>query len=361
MERKEYNIEEIVNYFNHGGEYISSKRFGSGHINDTFLVTLKVNKNIEKYILQRVNTYVFKKPVEVMQNISLITRHIKQKLVHENNEFSCLTVLHTIDDKPYYIDDKNNFWRMQSFQDNVVTFSSSDDTNVIYNAAKGFGYFTYLLSDFDATKLNYTIPDFQNVPLKYEELLTSINNDKCDRAKNVKNEIAFFKKFESEFDILENDKELPLRVTHNDTKLNNILLHPNTYKPASVIDLDTVMPGLIATDFSDAIRSISASEDERDLKKIVFNKKSFEAYTKGYLESTNEILTKHELEVLPEACKLISLSLGMRFLSDYLNGNVYFNCSYEEENLHRALTQMKLTEEFDKNIDKMGNIIKKYI
>ena len=186
MGRKKYNIEEIVNHFNHGGQYISSKRYGGGHINDTFLVTLQVDDNIENYILQRVNTYVFKNPVEVMQNISLITRHIKNKLKHENNRFSCLTVMHTIEDVPYYIDDKNNFWRMQSFQDNVVIFSSSDDTDVIYNAAKGFGYFAYLLSDFDAKKLNYTIPDFQNVPLKYNELLQAIENDKFDRVKTVK-------------------------------------------------------------------------------------------------------------------------------------------------------------------------------
>ena len=269
--------------------------------------------------------------------------------------------MHTIDDTPYYIDDKKNFWRMQSFKDGVVIFSSSDDENVIYNAAKGFGYFAYLLSDFDAKKLNYTIPNFQNVPLKYNELLQAIENDKFDRVKNVKKEIEFFKKFENELDTLEKDNELPLRVTHNDTKLNNILLYPDTYEPASVIDLDTVMPGLIATDFSDAIRSISASEAERNLDNIVFNEKSFEAYTKGYLVSTHEILTKHEFETLPEACKLISLALGMRFLADYLNGNVYFNCSYDEENLHRALTQMKLAEEFDKNMDKMDNIIKRYM
>lgn len=355
-----FDLKNIISHFDVEGELLFATPFGDGHINDTFLVEIKDKKNeVTKYTLQRINTYVFKEPDKVMENILAITSHIKDKL-SEDDFFTTYTVMKSKSGTPYYIDENNNFWRMQTFIDHVIVYDHSQDEKVVYNAAKGFGKFAYYLSDFDLSNLHDTIPNFHNFKVKYQDLVNAFEQDSKCRAKEVKEQFSFYRSFETEFGILE-QCHLPKRVTHNDTKLNNILLDEKTNLPVAVIDLDTVMSGLIATDFGDSIRSISGKEGCKSLSQIQFSPTSFEHYAKGYLEQTREILTKEEVDVLPLGVKLISLSLGMRFLTDYLNGDVYFKTDYPQHNLDRALSQIKLAQEFDKNQSTMSKIIHQYI
>jgi len=331
--------------------------FGSGHINSTYKVVCE-NK---KYILQKINTVAFKEPEKIMFNIGKVSEHLKTKA---DNKSQILKFLKAKSGEFYHIDENGDFWRAYEYIDNCSGVDNPTDEE-FYECAKAFGNFQSMLSDFDAKVLFETIPDFHNTPKRYENFCLAVKEDVCDRVKNVKKEIEFVHKYKPFYDVLINANKkgvLPTRVSHNDTKSNNVLLDDKTKRAVCVIDLDTIMPGFSVTDFGDAIRfgANTASEDEKDLNKVMFNLEKFEIFAKGFIKGCDNKLEFDEILLMPEGAKMMTLECGMRFLTDYLQGDVYFKTAYEEHNLVRCRTQFKLVEEMDKNWDKMKEIVKKY-
>lgn len=331
--------------------------FGSGHINSTY----KVETNSNKYILQRINIVAFKEPEKIMFNIGKISEYLKTRL-DENSKF--LVFLQAKDGNFFYKDENGDFWRAYEYIDNCAGVDNPDEEE-FYECAVAFGNFQSMLSDFDASELFETIPDFHNTPKRYENFKNAIETDKCDRVKEVLEEIAFIHSNKDFFDTLINANKqgiLPLRVSHNDTKSNNVLLDNKTKRAVCVIDLDTIMPGFSVTDFGDAIRfgANDANEDEKDLDKVKFNLKKFEIYVKGFLKGSENKLTSDEIMLLPEGAKMMTIECAMRFLTDYLEGDVYFKTTYAEHNLVRCKNQLKLVKEMDSHWQEMKDIVKKY-
>ncbi|MBQ4155501.1 MAG: aminoglycoside phosphotransferase family protein [Clostridia bacterium] len=344
---EEFNVQNVI----------ECVPFGSGHINSTYKVVCE-NK---KYILQKINTVAFKEPEKIMFNIGKVSEHLKTKVDNKNQ---ILNFLKAKSGEFYHIDENGDFWRAYEYIDSCSGVDSPTDEE-FYECAKAFGNFQSMLSDFDAKVLYETIPDFHNTPKRYENFCLAVKEDVCDRVKNVKKEIEFVHKYKPFYDVLINANKqgvLPTRVSHNDTKSNNVLLDDKTKRAVCVIDLDTIMPGFSVTDFGDAIRfgANTASEDEKDLSKVKFDKSKFEIFAKGFIKGCDNKLELDEILLMPEGAKMMTLECGMRFLTDYLQGDVYFRTAYPEHNLVRCRTQFKLVEEMDKNWDKMKEIVKKY-
>ncbi len=361
------NLTAAIGYFDFSGTLIDYERFGGGHINDTFLVRFEENGKIREYTLQRLNVNVFKKPVEVMSNILGVTDYIKKIIADKggDNERGALTVVKTLDGKPYFIDEDGFFWRAFVFVTGAISLDQPEDENDFYQSAVAFGEFQNMLNSYPAETLYETIPDFHNTPKRYENFLKAVEIDSCGRASGVQREIEFINARRDFMSVLEDSYEsgrIPKRVTHNDTKMNNVLLDKNTREPICVIDLDTIMPGYSVTDFGDSIRfgASTAAEDEKDLTKVSLSLSMFETYTKGYLRGCGETLTDNEIELLPTGAKMMTLECGMRFLTDYLEGDTYFKTAYDEHNLVRCRTQIKLVEEIEKHWDKLAEIVRKY-
>lgn len=353
---------EICKAFRIDGTPISAVPFGSGHINGTFLVC---TDSAKKYTLQSINSNVFKKPPEVMSNISLVLEHIKKKTVccEGNVERECLCSVKTQDDELLYITDEGEYYRMYTFVDGK-TYDTVKNPNQFYKAAKAFGKFQNLLSDFPAEKLYETIPNFHNTVWRFESLVAAIEKDACGRFSEVKSEAEFALARKNEGAVIVNalkSGEIPTRVTHNDTKLNNILFDEND-NDICVIDLDTIMPGSMLYDFGDAIRfgASTAAEDEQNLDLVGIDLELFDAYTKGYLEALGDRITKREFELLAFSAKLISLELGIRFLTDYLEGDTYFKTHFPKQNLYRARAQFKLVYDMEQKMADMEAIVNKY-
>ncbi len=339
------------------------QEYGDGHINDTYLIDYE-NK---KYILQRINHDIFKNPHQVMENILNITKHISDKLSANgcDPERRTLTVINTVDGSPC-CEFNGNYYRMYNFITDTITYQTVEEPVLFYKAAKGFGEFFNLLSDFDANKLYETIPDFHNTAKRYNDFVHSVSENKSGRADSVKKEIDFIISRKNETSAIMDEiakGTVPLRVTHNDTKLNNILFDCITKDALCVIDLDTVMPGSVLFDYGDALRfgTNPVAEDEKDLDKVYCDIEKFEQFTKGFIESLGNILTKKEIELLPLSARLLTLECGMRFLADYIDGDTYFKTSYEEQNLDRARTQLKLVYDMEQKENQMIQIINKYI
>lgn len=340
------------------GEIEQINEFGNGHINDTYLVTTTV----KKYILQKMNTNIFKKPLEVLENIENVTKHLKKKITENNGDINreTLTLIKTIFKLNYYRDENNHYWRAYNFIDNATSYDKVLSNEDFYESAYSFGKFQNLLADFDASKLHETIKDFHNTKKRYETFLISVNKDVKSRKHLVEKEIEFVIKHQDLTEVL---SDMPLRVTHNDTKLNNIMMDNETHKGICVIDLDTVMPGLAVNDFGDSIRfgASTGAEDEIDLTKIECDLELFECYTKGFILGCNGQLTRKEIEMLPYGALVMTYECGMRFLTDYLDGDVYFKISRVNHNLDRARTQFKLVDDMIKKLDKMKDIVNKYM
>lgn len=341
--------------------YTSLEPYGDGHINDTYVANVN-----PRYILQRINSDIFKSPEHVMENIVLVTKHIADKIAERGQAGVALKVIYTHDGMPYYKTDDGNYFRMYEFIENATSYSKADSPEVFYNAAKGFGEFFELLSDFDASQLYETIEKFHHTPTRFETLEKAVKADKMGRCASAKKEVEGFLSRESMASVVTDgieSGEVPLRVTHNDTKLNNIMLDNKTGEPVCVIDLDTVMPGSILYDFGDSIRfgASSADEDEHDLDKVYCDLELFEAFVKGFLEATKKFLTPKEIELLPFSARLLTFECGMRFLTDYLEGDTYFKTHYDGQNLYRARTQLKLVEDMEKKEEEMKKIVAKYI
>ena len=363
-----YDFNSIISNFNIKGELVSATPYGEGHINQTFLAVIDNGGEKINYILQRVNDKIF--PVkELMQNIRSVTEFNRAKIIERggNPDREALSLVYTKTGESYYHDSvSGGYFRVYIFIDNAVSFQTVEKPEHFYQSAVAFGSFANLLAEFDATSLFEVIPNFHNTVKRFNDFTNSIKANKSGRANLAEVEIKFVLDREHYCDKIVNllkSGAMPTRVTHNDTKLNNVMLDGVTGEPVAVIDLDTVMPGSVCYDFGDSIRfgCNTALEDEKDLSKVNFDINLFEQYTKGYLSAVGNGITDIEKENLPMGAILMTYECGMRFLADYVDGDVYFKVKREEHNLDRARTQFKLVAEMEKVYDKMQEIVKKYI
>lgn len=347
---KEYNL---LDSFCIKGDVVEISLYGEGHINVTMLVvTTKA-----KYILQKINTVVFKAPEDVMHNILLVTEFIK------NKEKLSLTIVKTKDGKAM-LRLGDDCYRVYDFIDKSVTYQQAKNEQIFKNAGYAFGEFQNWLADFDATQLNETITNFHNTPHRYEDFSESVKNNASGRLELCKKEVEFVTERRYTLSKITNalaTGEIPVRVTHNDTKLNNILMDPNTGKAKAVIDLDTVMPGSMLYDFGDAIRfgASTAAEDERNLDKVNFDINLFKAYAEGFCRALNGHITENERNLLPYSAYLMTIECGMRFLADFIDGDIYFATKYSDHNLIRCRTQLKLAKQMQEREAEMLEIVKK--
>ena len=359
MNRKNINTAEALKaYFN--DTTVSCETYGNGHINDSFLVVTD-----KRYILQRMNVSIFKKPVELMANIVDVTEHIRKKTAEIGGDVErcSLRVIPTIEGGRYFRDSENGYWRLYEFVERTVTKERVENANDFYTCAQAFGKFQQMLADFPAEKLYESIANFHNTPWRFENLMKAVEADKCGRLQSVLKEVEFAKEREEFCKTLEKAREngtLPLRVTHNDTKLNNILFDETTALPVCVIDLDTVMPGYSVNDFGDSIRfgANTAVEDETDLSKVSLDLDLFALYAKGFIEGCNGSLTQTEIELLPVGAMMMTYECGIRFLTDYLEGDTYFKIHREHHNLDRARNQFALVADMERKYDQMMEIVK---
>ncbi|MGL5152651.1 MAG: phosphotransferase enzyme family protein [Clostridium sp.] len=366
MEQK-CNFKELVSNFKFEGELLTSENHICGHINDTYFVDFKVDNGIKRYVLQRINTGIFTKPLELMDNIKKVTTHIanKVKLNGGNPQRESLNLIDTVDGESFYKTENGEYWRALAFIDGAKTYMMVQKPEDFYTCGKAIGKFQKQLSDFKVEDMFETIPDFHNTAKRYDAFKDAVDNDICGRVSSVSAEIDYImtraEDTKKVVDLIASGK-IPLRVTHNDTKYNNVMIDDVTGEGICVIDLDTVMPGSVLYDFGDAIRSgaTTAEEDEVDLSKVNFDINLFEQFTKGFLESVGGDLTAKEVELLPFSCKLITLELAMRFLMDHINGDTYFKIHRENHNLDRARNQLKLVSDMEEVMEDMKNIVAKY-
>lgn len=342
---KEFDIEDSVS------------RYGNGHINDTYLVSGK------RYILQRINTGIFKNPDRLMENIVSVTEFLKEKIKISggDSERETLTVIKTKDGENF-LKCEDGYYRLYPFIEGSRTIEKISSSRDLYYAGLGFGRFGKMLGDFTSERLYETIPDFHNTPKRVSALRAAIERDKSGRAKLCRAEAkAYLAAEKIAFSVTAEIEKgtVPLRVTHNDTKINNILFDETSGNPLCVIDLDTVMPGSALYDFGDALRvgAATAAEDEKDLSKVHFSKEAFGAFTKGYFEEMLPYLTEREIELLPLSAKLLTFECGIRFLTDYLNGDTYFKIHREGHNLDRARTQFCLVRDIAKKEEELSKIV----
>ncbi len=360
-------MNKIVELFDLEGKVLEVAPHGGGYINDTYAVTCeKENGDKAYYILQRINHDIFKDPAGLMNNFALVCDYLKEIVkVQGGDPFrETLTIIPAKDGSNLAVAD-GKYYRMLLFIGNTVCHEVCQGADDFYKCAKAFGNFQYMLKDFPAEKLIETIPNFHNTPKRFETFLKAVEENKSQRAHLVQEEIQFILDrkdvTDSLIDLL-NAGELPLKVTHNDTKLSNILMDEKTDDAVCVIDLDTIMPGLAAYDFGDSIRAGAcySSEDEKDLSKVYVALELFEAYVKGFIEGCRDGLSKKEIETLPLGAKVITLEQGIRFLTDYLDGDLYYKTQYAEHNLDRTRTQLKLVADMETKWEEMNAVIKKY-
>ena len=361
-------FKNIVNQFQVEGELCSCERYGEGHINATYLAVMEKDGEKTDYILQKINNTAFPNVAGLMNNIKLVTEFNRAKILANggNPDRESLSLIYTKSGETYYhCDEDDGYYRMYIFITDAVAYQSIEKPEDFYQSAVAFGNFAKLLSEFVATPIVEIIPGFHNTVKRFANLEKSIKLDKMNRVKDVQAEIDFALKRKNICDkivsLLESGK-MPTKVTHNDTKLNNVMLDVKTGEPVAVIDLDTIMPGSICYDFGDSIRfgCSTAPEDEKDLSKVNFNIDLFDVYTRGYLTALGNDATDIEKEYLPWGAILMTFECGIRFLTDYLDGDVYFRIKREEHNLDRCRTQFKLVQEMEKCFDKMQEIVKKY-
>ncbi|MBR2466249.1 MAG: phosphotransferase [Clostridia bacterium] len=363
----EERVKKIVDNFDIEGVVVSAEPYGNGHINDTRVVKSDVLGKERLYILQKINKNVFKKPWELMENYVGVTEFIRKKVAAAggDTEREVLNVIKAKDGKDYYLDSDGEYWRMLVFVTDNLSYDRVESPEQFYICAVAFGNFQYMLRDYPAETLHETIPNFHNTPDRFRQLMEAVNNDACGRLGEVGEEIEFAKareEFAGTFERAFAEGKLPLRVTHNDTKLNNILFDAKTGKALCVVDLDTIMPGYAMNDFGDSIRfgATTAAEDEADLTKVNFDINLFELYAKGFIEGAKGGLTEAEIDLLPESAIMMTFECGMRFLADYLNGDTYFKIHRPKQNLDRARNQFKLVSDMEKALPEMHKIIDKY-
>lgn len=357
---------KIASEFNLGSAPTGFSECTDGHINGTFFVDTADGK---KYVIQRINTGIFKDPDGLMRNVIGITEHIRRKLAAEGGdvERGTLHFIKTVSGDNYYEDRENgSAWRAYVYVDGVESFQSAGSTDVFSQVGRAFGHFQMQLADYDASGLCETIPNFHNTPSRYVDFEAALVRNASGRADRAADAVEFVKAHKDVCSYIADRIAagvLPLRVTHNDTKLNNILIDKATGKPICIIDLDTVMPGSVLFDFGDAIRfgASSAAEDEKDLSAVFMREDMFEAFAGGFIGGLEGSLTDTEILELPMGALVITLETGIRFLTDYLDGDTYFRTHYPEHNLDRARNQFKLVADMEEKMPEMLKTFKKYL
>lgn len=350
----------ISTHYEIPGTVMGYAHCNNGHINETYRVQYQMdNQQEEEYIFQRVNSYVFKDPLQVMANIREVTRHVNARL-----EKSDCGIISFLDNRSgsNFVFHEDGYWRVCHFVRNSISYETAEDLRVLRSAGYAFGRFQYLLSDLPMNRLHDTIPNFHNTRKRLDDFFSVVAADPAGRVKEVQPEIDFFRSHHGIatklVDLLESG-ELPLRVTHNDTKYNNILMDCHTCEPLCVIDLDTVMPGLSMYDFGDAIRfaANTACEDETDLTKVSLDMDRYEAFSRGFIEASKDILSQKELQYMALGAVVITMELASRFLADHLDGDRYFRIHRPHHNLDRARCQIQLASDMLSKFDEMNRII----
>lgn len=360
-------ILEAARQFAMDGEITECLPFGSGHINDTYRLTYRTPEGEQRSILQRMNKQVFTKPEELMENVVGVTSWLRRKIQEQGGDplRETLNLVMTRAGKFYWVDGQGEYWRMYLFIEHAFCYDQVEKDDDFYQSALAFGNFQRLLADYPAETLHETIPDFHNTVDRFRKLQQAIRADAMGRAAGVSEEIAFALEREDLAHRLCDQQErgeLPLRVTHNDTKLNNIMIDETTGRGICVIDLDTVMPGLAVNDFGDSIRfgASTAAEDERDLSKVSCDLGLYELYVKGFVEGCAGALTEQEMDMLPMGAILMTYECGIRFLTDYLEGDHYFKTSRAGQNLDRCRTQFRLVKDMEEKLPRMREIVDRY-
>ena len=361
------NYSLIMQAFDVRGRILLCTPFGSGHINDTYRVVIETEKGEKEYILQKMNTRIFQNPAGLMNNIQLVTEYVKKKILKKGGdpEREAMHFHSTIEGNLYHIDENGECWRLADRVMGSVSYDWAVNREMFANVGRAFGRFMADLADFPAEQLVEVIPNFHNTRVRYQTFVSEVKANRAGRIETCRPEIEFAlarkELAEAIVEKLETN-ELPLRVTHNDTKINNILMDAATDQPLCIVDLDTIMPGACAYDFGDSIRfgASSAPEDETDLDKVYLELDLFEAYTDGYMQAVGNILTQAEAKSLALGTILMTYETGIRFLGDYLNGDVYFKVHRPGQNLDRARTQLKLVADMESKFDQMQAIVDKY-
>ena len=348
-------MKKEIYHFPTDGEPTDCREINSGHVNSTYLVTTSTGA---RYILQRVNTYAFPKADIIMNNVSAISRYLAER---GGDAPAMISYIDTTDGERYYRDGEGGVWRAYRFVENSVCLDKADSAEDFYESAKAFGHFQNSLIGFPVQLLGESIENFHNTPERFRQLEDAVREDAAGRLSSVGEELSFArarKEIACVLQRMRDDGALPTRVTHNDTKINNVLFDADTRKAICVIDLDTVMPGLAVYDFGDAIRygASTAAEDEKDLSKVALDLELFRAFTRGFLEACPQ-LTAAEIEAMPLGVYTMTLECGIRFLADYIKGDKYFSIDYPEHNLDRAHTQLRLVEDIERKWDEMHRIV----
>ena len=367
MTMNETKIMDVLSRFAIAGEYSHYEVIQGGHINETYKVYFIRNGELKDYILQRVNTYVFKDPVAMMENIVNVTEYIRAK-IKATGISAKRFVLHyqKAKDGNYYtwLED-GEFWRCCRFIDDSISLLEADTEKIAEESGRAFGKFQKYLSDYPVQDLHIVIPHFHNTVNRYDVFKKAIKDDLVGRRESVLGEIDGYLALEeaaTKLYKLQRKGDLPLRVTHNDTKTSNVLFDEQTREHLSVIDLDTVMPGLVACDFGDAIRIVGSTcgEDETNLDKIAVDMEKYEGFTKGFVGELKSMMTRREVETLALGALAMTVECGIRFLSDYLDGDKYFRVHYEQQNLDRARCHLVLAQKMLEKLDEMQQIVEKY-
>ena len=368
MARAEETLQEVLAAFDFGAPVVGAVRYGQGHINDTFCVhTQPEDAACRRFILQRMSAAAFKRPDQLMENIIGVTEYLGRQIRERGGDRGreAMEVIRPKNGRPYYTDSQGGAWRLYPFVEHTVCCQAADTPERFAASGRAFGRFQQLLKGYPAETLHETIPNFHNTEDRLARFKAALAADKLGRAGACGPEIDFVLSREADcsvaLDAMRAGK-LPVRVTHNDTKLNNVLLDETTGEGICIIDLDTVMPGLVIYDFGDSIRfgANHSAEDETDLTKVSLDVDLFDVYTKAFLEGTGGSLTDGELEYLPWGAKLMTLECGIRFLADYLEGDVYFHTEREGQNLDRCRTQFKLVSDMEERWDELAAIVDKY-
>lgn len=354
-----HDLGAVVRQFEIPGVYASAAPYGSGHINDSYCALFYEGTRQVHYLVQRMNHEIFKNPIAVMENIQRVTAHLGDQLAGASDcDRRVLALIPAHDGRTWHTDEGGNYWRVYRFIENARSFDAVETPQQAYQAARAFGRFQQMLAGLPAPRLHDTIPNFHNTSKRFEDLQRAIEADVANRASFAKAEIGFALAHQSIVGVLI-EANLPERVTHNDTKFNNVLLDDATGEGICVIDLDTVMPGLAAYDFGDMVRTTTsaAMEDEQDLSKVSMEFPMYEALVRGYLDAAGTFLTDAEKRHLAFSGKLITFEIGTRFLTDYLSGDTYFKVHRDGHNLDRCRTQFKLVESIESQEDKMHSFV----
>lgn len=358
---------EILRQFGVQGEVIENIPFGSGHINDTRRMLVREGAGTHSYILQRINTAIFPDPDVLMENIMRVTTYLSGIILARGGDPSRETLhfYQTLDGRNYFRTPQGECWRLEDTISGTLSYDQCPSAEMFESTGYAFGRFMADLSGFPAEELGEVIPNFHNTRARYETFLKDLSADRAGRRKDCEAEIAFIVAHKPLSEELLQRQEagcLPLRVTHNDTKINNILMDEKTGQPICIVDLDTIMPGVCANDFGDSIRfgASSAAEDEKDLSKVYMRMDLFDAYAKGYLRATSGIITPDEADSLAVSALVITYENGIRFLDDFLNGDVYYKTDHPTHNLERARTQFKLVADMEGKLPRMKQIVAGY-